>query len=64
MHTAIVFINVEPNKRNGMAEKLANMKGISEICSVSSRSDLSAIIRINKYDTLADLVDALHESKK
>lgn len=39
-----------------MAEKLAEMKGISEVYSVSGNYDLIAIARVPSNDELADLV--------
>ena len=39
-----------------MAEKLAEMEGISEVYSVSGNYDLIAIVRVKSNDDLADLV--------
>lgn len=56
MVTAIVLLNVERNKVNAVAEKLAGMKGISEVYSVAGEYDLAAVIRVRDNETLADLV--------
>lgn len=56
MVSAIVLLNVERNKINAVAEKLADMKGISEVFSVAGEFDLAAIIRVKDNEGLADLV--------
>ena len=56
MVNAIVLLNAERNKVNDVAEALADMKGISEVYSVSGRYDLVAIIRVKNNDDLADTV--------
>ncbi len=56
MVTAVVLLNVTRNKINDVAEKLADMKGISEVYSVAGQYDLAAVIRVKDNDGLADLV--------
>ena len=56
MVSAIVLLNVARNKINAVAEKLADMDGISEVFSVAGEYDLAAIIRVKDNDDLADLV--------
>lgn len=56
MVSAIVLLNAERNKINAVAEKLADMKGISEVFSVAGEFDLAAIIRVKDNEGLADLV--------
>lgn len=56
MVTSIILINVERTKINEVAEKLAEMDGISEVYSVSGNYDLVAIARVPSNDDLADLV--------
>lgn len=56
MVTAIVLLQVERNKVNEVAEKLAAMDGISEVYSVAGRHDLAAVIRVSDNDALAALV--------
>ena len=56
MVSAIVLLNVVRNKINGVAEKLADMDGISEVFSVAGEFDLVAIIRVKDNDGLAELV--------
>ena len=56
MVTSIILINVERTKINEVADKLAEMDGISEVYSVSGNYDLVAIARVLSNDALADLV--------
>lgn len=56
MVSAIVLLNVVRNKINSVAEKLAEMDGISEVFSVAGEYDLTAIIRVKDNEGLADLV--------
>ena len=56
MVTSIVLLQVERGKVNGVAEKLAEMSGISEVYSVGGRFDLVAIIRVKSNEDLADMV--------
>jgi DNA-binding Lrp family transcriptional regulator len=56
MVTSIVLINTERTKINEVAEKLAEMDGISEVYSVSGNYDLIAIVRVKSNDDLANLV--------
>jgi DNA-binding Lrp family transcriptional regulator len=56
MVSAIVLLNVARNKINAVAEKMAEMEGISEVFSVAGEYDLAAIIRVKDNDGLADLV--------
>lgn len=56
MVNAIVLLNVERDKVNEVAEKLAEMQGVSEVYSVAGRYDLVAIIRVRSNEALADTV--------
>jgi DNA-binding Lrp family transcriptional regulator len=56
MVTAIVLLDVERNKVNEVAEKLAAMEGISEVYSVAGRHDLAAIVRVADNDAMAALI--------
>lgn len=58
MITAIVMLKVTRDRIPQVAEELADIKGISEVFSVSGRYDLVAIIRAESNDELADLVTA------
>lgn len=56
MVTALVLLNVERNKVNDVAGKLAEMDGISEVYSVAGEFDLVAIIRVKENEALAEMV--------
>ena len=56
MVTSIILIHVERSKINEVAELLAEMKGISEVYSVSGNYDLIAIARVHTNEELSDLV--------
>jgi DNA-binding Lrp family transcriptional regulator len=56
MVTAIILLKVVREHINKTAQDLADIKGMSEIFSVSGRYDLVAIARVNNNDELADLV--------
>lgn len=56
MVNAVVLLNVERDKVNQVAEKLAEMQGVSEVYSVAGRHDLVAIIRVKSNEDLADTV--------
>lgn len=56
MVTSIILLNIQRNKVNEVAEQLAEMKGISEVYSVTGNYDLVAVVRTKTNDDLADLV--------
>lgn len=56
MVNALVLLNVQRDKVNVIAERLATVDGISEIYSVAGGYDLVAIIRARDNEQLADLV--------
>ena len=56
MVTSIILIHAERTRINEVAERLAEMDGISEVYSVSGNYDLVAIARVPANDDLADLV--------
>ena len=56
MVTALVLLNVAHGRIPDVAERLADMNGISEVYSVGGRYDLVAIIRVASNEALADLV--------
>jgi DNA-binding Lrp family transcriptional regulator len=56
MVSAIVLLNVDRDKVNAVAEKLADLKGITEVYSVAGQYDLVAIIRVKDNEALAELV--------
>ena len=56
MVTSFILMNVERTKINEVAAQLVEIKGISEVYSVSGKYDLIAIARVPSNDDLAILV--------
>lgn len=56
MVTAIVLIKAETNRIPDLADKIADMQGVSEVFSVAGRFDLVAIVRVAKNEDLADVI--------
>jgi len=56
MVNAIILLTVERNRINDVAERMAELEGISEVYSVAGKYDLVAIVRVKTNDELADLV--------
>jgi DNA-binding Lrp family transcriptional regulator len=56
MVNALVLLNVERDKINGVAETLAALDGVTEVYSVAGKYDLAAIIRVKENEQLASLV--------
>ncbi|MEE4166823.1 MAG: Lrp/AsnC ligand binding domain-containing protein [Desulfocapsaceae bacterium] len=56
MVTSIILLNAERTRINDIAGQLQEIKGISEVYSVSGNYDLIAIIRVANNDDLAELV--------
>lgn len=56
MTTALVLLNAERDKIKIVGESLAEIKGITEVFSVSGNYDLVAIVRVAANDDLAELI--------
>ena len=56
MVSAIVLIECQKGAINQVAEKLAEMPGITEVYSVAGRVDLVAVIRVANNDQMAEIV--------
>ncbi len=56
MITSLVMLNVARDKVNEVAERLADMEGITEVYSLAGRYDLAVIIRVKDNEQLAELV--------
>lgn len=52
MPTAIVLLKIEPRKVTGTAEKLLEIRDITEVYSVSGRYDLMAIVKSESLDKI------------
>lgn len=56
MVSSVVLLKIARGRINEVAEKLADLDGISEVYSVAGRYDLVAIVRVPENDALAELV--------
>lgn len=56
MLTAIVLINCVRDKINETAQQLIDMRGVTEVYSISGNHDLAAIVRVKSPDDLAEVV--------
>ena len=56
MIQAVVLINVQRTHIPQTAQKLLEIKGISEVFSVTGDYDLVALVRLPEYDELAEVV--------
>jgi DNA-binding Lrp family transcriptional regulator len=56
MLAALVLINVEKGKVNETAESLLEIEGVAEVYSVTGEYDLVALLRLRRYEDLADVV--------
>ena len=56
MITAIVMVAVEADKIPEVAQRIADLDGISEVYSVAGDADLIAIVRVREFDHVADVI--------
>ena len=56
MVTAIVLLDVDRDKVNGVAESIADLDGVTEVYSVAGRHDLAVVVRVKDNEKLADVV--------
>jgi DNA-binding Lrp family transcriptional regulator len=56
MVTAIVLIDCATDAIPEVAERLANLHGVSEVYSVAGSVDLIAIVRVREFDDIAQVI--------
>ncbi|WP_277811059.1 Lrp/AsnC family transcriptional regulator [Chromohalobacter canadensis] len=56
MQSAVILIDVEKGQINAVAQRLAELEGVSEVFSTCGRYDLVAIARTRDFESLAQLV--------
>ena len=56
MLTAIVLIDAETSRIPEVAQEVANIDGVSEVFSVTGKTDLVAIVRVPEHEQLAGVV--------
>jgi DNA-binding Lrp family transcriptional regulator len=54
--SAIVLISAEVDRIPEVAAAIADLKGVSEVYSVTGDVDLIAIVRVRHHDDLADVI--------
>jgi DNA-binding Lrp family transcriptional regulator len=54
--TAIVMIDCATDSIPEVAQKLADLKGVSEVYSVAGDVDLIAIVRVREFDEIAEVI--------
>jgi DNA-binding Lrp family transcriptional regulator len=54
--TAIVMVAVEADKIPEVAQRIADLDGVSEVYSVAGDADLIAIVRVREFDHVADVI--------
>jgi DNA-binding Lrp family transcriptional regulator len=58
MVSAVVLINVQRGQVNEIAQSLLEIEGVAEVYSVTGEYDLVALLRLHKYEDLAEVVTA------
>ena len=53
MVTAVVLIKAETDKVPELAEKMAELEGVTEVFSVAGQYDLVALVRVRENDDLS-----------
>jgi DNA-binding Lrp family transcriptional regulator len=56
MVTAIVFVRAEVARIPEVAERIAELTGVSEVYSVTGAIDLIALVRVRSHDQIAEVV--------
>ena len=56
MITVIVLIDCATDAIPEVAETLANVPGVSEVYSVAGHVDLIAMVRVNEFDEIAEVI--------
>ena len=56
MVTSIVLIHTERGRTEETAEALLNVPGVAEVYSVTGEYDLVAIVRVEQYEQMAEVV--------
>lgn len=56
MITAIVFIKADVARIPEVAERIAELDGVSEVYSVTGHIDLIALVRVREHDEIATVI--------
>ena len=56
MVTAVVLIKAQTDKVSALAERMADLEGVSEVFSVAGQYDLVALLRVKENEDLARVI--------
>ena len=56
MITTIVMVSVESSRIPEVAQRIADLDGVSEVYSVAGDVDLIAIVRVREFDEIAEVI--------
>ena len=56
MISALVLINVQRGQVNETAQSLLEIEGVAEVYSITGEYDLVALLRLHRYEDLAEVV--------
>ena len=56
MITTIVLVRADPRRIPEAAQRIAGIDGVTEVYSVSGEWDLVAIVRVDNYEQIAEVV--------
>lgn len=56
MQTAIVHIDTDPSRIPEVASEIAGLDGVSEVYSVTGKTDLVAIVRVREHHDFATVI--------
>lgn len=54
--TAIVMVRTEPDRIPEVAQEISEVKGVSEVYSVTGEWDLIVMVRVREHEDLADVI--------
>lgn len=56
MFTAIVMISTDPQRIPEIAQEVSDLRGVSEVYSVTGEWDLIALVRVRRHEELSDVI--------
>ena len=63
MFTAIVMISTDPQRIPEIAQEVSDLRGVSEVYSVTGQIDLIALIRVRRHEEIAEVAVFLLSDK-
>ena len=56
MFTAIVMISTDPQRIPEIAQEVSDLRGVSEVYSVTGEWDIIALVRVRRHEELSDVI--------